>query len=46
VAGFVLNNTLDKEYLEFLSYQRDPFRSGTRVYEPGRSFYVNLSYHY
>ena len=33
-------------YFEHLSYQRDPFRSGARVYEPGRNLFVNLSYRY
>jgi len=36
-------NLLDRTYYEHLSYQRDPFRSGARVYEPGRNFYVNLA---
>jgi len=30
-------NLLDARYLEHLSYQRDPFRTGSRVYEPGRT---------
>jgi iron complex outermembrane receptor protein len=41
-----LNNVFSRQYYEHLSYQRDPFRSGTRVYEPGRNFLVNLSYRY
>jgi iron complex outermembrane recepter protein len=41
-----LNNIFGRTYFEYLSYQRDPFRSGTRVYEPGRNFFVNLSYRY
>jgi iron complex outermembrane recepter protein len=41
-----LNNIFGRQYFEHLSYQRDPFRSGTRVYEPGRNFLVNLSYRY
>jgi len=36
-------NLLDRTYYEHLSYQRDPFRSGARVYEPGRNVYVNLA---
>jgi len=36
-------NLLDRTYYEHLSYQRDPFRSGARVYEPGINFYVNLA---
>jgi iron complex outermembrane receptor protein len=41
-----LNNIFGRRYYDHLSYQRDPFRSGARVYEPGRSFFVNLSYRY
>jgi iron complex outermembrane receptor protein len=41
-----LNNLFGRQYYEHLSYQRDPFRSGARVYEPGRNFLVNLSYRY
>jgi len=29
---------------ESLSYQRDPFRSGVRVPEPGRSLFANASF--
>ncbi len=42
IAG--VENLFDKFYYEHLSYLRDPFSSGTRVPEPGRSFYVNASY--
>jgi len=46
--GFTLNagvdNVFDKKYYEYMSYQRDPFRSDFRVPEPGRTFYVNVSY--
>jgi iron complex outermembrane receptor protein len=46
--GFTLtagiDNVLDKKYFEHLSYQRDPFRSDFKVPEPGRTFYVNVSY--
>ena len=41
-----LNNIFGRHYIEYLSYQRDPFRSGARVYEPGRNFFVSLSYRY
>ena len=44
VAG--VDNLFDKKYYEHLSYQRDPFRTGVKVPEPGRSFYVNLSYQF
>jgi iron complex outermembrane receptor protein len=36
-------NLLDRAYYPYLSYQRDPFRTGTRVWDPGRSLYANLS---
>ncbi len=39
-----LQNAFDRYYVEHLSYQRDPFRSGTPVAEPGRSLFVNASY--
>ena len=38
-----LLNVLDRQYSEALSYQRDPFRSGLRVPEPGRNFSLNLA---
>ena len=38
-----VSNLLDRLYFEHLSYQRDPFRSGTRVPEPGRAVFVNVS---
>jgi len=41
-----LNNIFDTQYAEHLSYFRDPFRSGVRVYEPGRNFFVNLDYRF
>ena len=41
-----LNNVFDRSYFEHLSYQRDPFRTGARVFEPGRNVYVNLSFRY
>jgi len=42
VAG--VDNLLDKFYYEHLSYLRDPFSTGTKVPEPGRSLYLNASY--
>jgi len=39
-----IDNVFDKKYFEHLSYQRDPFRTGVEVPEPGRTFYVNASY--
>jgi iron complex outermembrane receptor protein len=38
-----LSNLLDRTYTESLSYQRDPFRTGAKVYEPGRNIYVNVA---
>jgi iron complex outermembrane receptor protein len=46
--GFTLNagvdNVFDKKYFEHLSYLRDPFATGVKVPEPGRTFYINASY--
>jgi len=42
-ATLGLSNVLDRLYVEHLSYQRDPFRSGVRVPEPGRSLFANLA---
>ena len=39
-----LANVLDRLYTESLSYQRDPFRSGLRLPEPGRSLFANTSF--
>lgn len=36
------DNLFDRFYYEHLSFQRDPFRSGLRVPEPGRNLYVNF----
>lgn len=38
-----LYNVFDRQYVEHLSYQRDPFRSGARVPEPGRSVAITTS---
>jgi len=38
-----VTNLFDRGYAEHLSFQRDPFRSGVRVYEPGRSVFLNAS---
>jgi len=37
-----VSNLFDAEYTEHLSYQRETFRSGIPVPEPGRTFYVGL----
>jgi len=39
-----LSNLLDRTYTEHLSYQRDPFRTGVKVYEPGRNIYANVAF--
>jgi iron complex outermembrane receptor protein len=39
-----LNNLFDGHFAEHLSFQRDPFRSGVRVYEPGRNFFLNVDF--
>jgi iron complex outermembrane recepter protein len=41
-----LDNLFDRMYLEHLSFQRDPFRSGVRVPEPGRNLFVNVAYRF
>jgi iron complex outermembrane receptor protein len=38
-----VSNLFDRYYTEHLSYQRDPFRSGARVAEPGRAVFLNAS---
>ena len=42
-ATFGVANLFDRLYTEHLSYQRDPFRSGVRVAEPGRAVLLNVS---
>lgn len=39
-----LDNVTNRFYYEAYSYQRDPFRTGTKVPEPGRTVFVNASY--
>jgi iron complex outermembrane receptor protein len=39
-----LDNVFDRYYYEMLSYIRDPFRSGAKVPEPGRSVFASVSY--
>ena len=39
-------NVFDRLYVDHLSYQRDPFRSGVRVPEPGRSLFANASFRF
>lgn len=40
------NNLFDRYYVEHLSYQRDPFRSGVRVPEPGRNITLTVGWRY
>lgn len=39
-----IDNLFDRFYYDHLSFQRDPFRTGVRLPDPGRSFYMNLSF--
>lgn len=43
-AAVGVANVLDAYFVEHLSYQRDPFRSGVRVAEPGRNMFANVSW--
>jgi iron complex outermembrane receptor protein len=43
-AIFGVNNLLDRQYLDYFSYRRDPFASGVKVPEPGRGITVNVQY--
>lgn len=38
-----VRNIFNREYSTHLSYLRNPFSSGVRLVEPGRSFYLKLS---
>ncbi len=39
-----VENLFDELYTQHMSYLRDPFASGVRVYEPGRTVRVNLTF--
>jgi iron complex outermembrane receptor protein len=39
-------NLFDRTYAPHLSYQRDPFRSGVRVFDPGRTLYSNATWRF
>jgi iron complex outermembrane receptor protein len=39
-----LGNVFDARFVEHLSFQRDPFRSGVRVFEPGRNLFLNFDF--
>jgi iron complex outermembrane receptor protein len=41
-----VTNLFDRTYHEHLSYQRDPFRSGIMVNEPGRAWFINAGYRF
>jgi iron complex outermembrane receptor protein len=41
-----LANVFDRLYTEHLSYQRDPFRSGVHIPEPGRSLFANAAFRF
>ncbi|HIQ49329.1 MAG TPA: TonB-dependent receptor [Aquifex aeolicus] len=44
IAG--VNNLFDKLYYTHLSYLRNPFSTGMKVPEPGRTFYLTVSYNF
>lgn len=44
--ALALSNLFDREYREHLSYQRDPFRSGAQVPEPGRNWSAHFGYRF
>jgi iron complex outermembrane receptor protein len=46
VAAVGVANLFDRTYAEHLSYQRDPFRSGVIVNEPGRNLFANVTYRF
>jgi iron complex outermembrane receptor protein len=39
-----ITNLFDRAYTDALSYQRDPFRTGVRLPEPGRQWFVNAAW--
>jgi iron complex outermembrane receptor protein len=39
-----VENLLDRYYYEHFSYQRDPFRLGAKIPEPGRSVFLTVAY--
>jgi iron complex outermembrane recepter protein len=41
-----MSNVFDRYYADHLSYQRDPFRSGFRLPEPGRTLFLTLAASY
>lgn len=41
-----VSNVFDRLYAQHLSYQRDPYRSGVTVHEPGRAIFGNIGYRF
>ena len=41
-----VTNVFDRLYVDALSYQRDPFRTGVRLPEPGRQWFSNVSWRF
>ncbi len=41
-----VTNLCDRRYVDALSYQRDPFRSGLRLPEPGRQWFSNVAWRF
>lgn len=41
-----LLNLTNQLYYEHLSYQRDPFASGSRIYEPGRTLRLGMQFNF
>lgn len=44
VLNFEIDNVLNHNYSRHLSYARNPFASGMKVYDPGRSFRFTIYY--
>ena len=42
-SGVAYHAAFDRLYVDHLSYQRDPFRSGLRLPEPGRTVFLTLA---
>jgi iron complex outermembrane receptor protein len=41
-----VTNLFDRLYVDALSYQRDPFRLGVRLPEPGRQWFTNIAWRF
>lgn len=41
-----LDNVFNRLYVQHNSFQRDPYRTGARVPEPGRNLYTSMSYRF